>query len=78
MGLHPDNAVWFTRAPGHKVRVLEASSSFQAPPAVALGFPEYEQFLAFSKEHTNFPGKLRRTTYLPASCFSSVNGKDSS
>ncbi|XP_029065992.1 uncharacterized protein LOC114888177 isoform X2 [Monodon monoceros] len=48
------------------------------PAAVALGFPEYEQFLAFSKERTNFPGKLRTTTYLPASCFLSVNGKDSS
>lgn len=39
------------------------------PAAVALGFPEYEQFLAFSKERTSFPGKLRTTTYLPASCF---------
>lgn len=54
------NGVWFTRAPGHRVPVLDVYSSFKHPPpsAVALGFPEYELLLAFSMTHTNSPGKL--------------------
>ena len=64
MGLHPDNTLWFTRAPGRRLTVLDVSSSFQPPPpsAVALGFPEYELLLDFSMTHTNFPGKLRMLT----------------
>ena len=40
--LYPNNAVWFTRAPGHRITVLDISFSFQAPlhTTVSLGFPE--------------------------------------
>lgn len=48
--LYPNNTVWFTRAPGHRVTVLDISFSFQAPlhTAVSLRFPEYRFFLFFS------------------------------
>ena len=80
MGLHPDNAVCFTRAPGHRVTVLEDSSSFQAPPpaAVALGLPEYKPLLSFSMTCSPSWKNLGQSLALPASCFLSTNGNDSS
>ena len=56
----PDNAVWFTRVLGHRVRILDIFSSFQTPlPAVvALEFHDYKPFLAFSMTY-NILGKLR-------------------
>ena len=80
MGLHPDNAVCFKRAPGHRVTVPEDSSSFQAPPpaAVALGLPEYKPLLSFSMTFSPSWRNLGQSLSLPASCFLSTNGNDSS
>ena len=70
MGLPPDNTTWFTRAPGHRVTVLEVSSSVQAPlpAAMVLEFQEYKPSLAFSMTYNTFLGKLRTPLALPASC----------
>ena len=80
MGLHPDNAVCFKRAPGHRVTVPEDSSSFQAPPpaAVALGLPEYKPLLSFSMTFSPSWRNLGQSLSLPASCFLSTNGNDGS
>ena len=65
----PDSAVWFTRVLGHRVTILDISSSFQAPlpSVVALEFHEYKTFLAFSMT-CNTLGKLRIPLALPTSC----------
>ena len=65
----PDNAVWFTRVLGHRVTILDISSSFQTPlPAVVgLEFHDCKPFLAFSMIY-NTLGKLRTPRALPISC----------
>lgn len=70
--LHPNDAVWFTRAPGHTVTVLDISFSFQAPlhTTVSLGFPKYRFFLSFFMTCSTFLGKLRTTAYPPSLPFS--------
>ena len=80
MGLHPDNAVCFTRAPGHRVTVLVDSSPFYTPPpaAVALGLPEYKPLLSFSMTCNPSWKNLGQSLALPASWFLSINGNDSS
>lgn len=66
MGLHPDNRVWFQRAPGHS----HGSGHFfllpgSSPAAVALVFPEYKPLLPLSFWPAILPGKLRPTA-LPS------------
>ena len=70
--LYSNNAVWFTRAPGHRVTVLDISFSFQAPlqTTVSLRFPEYRLFLSFFMTCSTFLGKFRTTAYPPSLPFS--------
>ena len=65
----PDNAVWITSVLGHRVTILDISSSFQTPlPAVvSLEFHDCKPFLAFSMTY-NTLGKLRTPHALPTSC----------
>ena len=60
---------WFTRVLGHRITILDISSSFQTPlPAVVgLEFHDCKLFLAFSMTY-NTLGKLRTPRGLPTSC----------
>ena len=64
MGLHPDNTVWFPRAPGHRVTALDVSSSFQAPPACGCGsgIPWVQTAPVFLLDLQSLLGKRRTAT----------------
>ena len=70
MGLHPDNAVWFTRAPCHRVTVLDISSSSQAPPACGCGsrIPRLQTTPVFVHDLQSFLENLGQPLTLLASC----------
>lgn len=69
--LHPNNAVWFTRAPGHESQFWTFPSFFQAfRTTVSLRFPEYRFFLSFFITCSTFLGKLRTTPLPPSLPFS--------
>ena len=59
MGIHPENAVWFIRAPGHRVMVPDISSSSQAPPACSCGsrILWVKTAPVFLHDLQSFPGK---------------------
>ena len=69
MGLHPDNTVWFPRAPGHRVTVLDVFS-FQAPPACGCdpGIPWIQIAPVFLHDLQSFLEKTGQPLTLPSFC----------